>query len=127
MILTLKDQLTNSSELSKDNSFRKGFSYLRLANEYFMDATRENGRQGSGILAKRYTGKIEWIERDFKSSPKIPSSKFYDLNVDMSTEDSMYLESINRKIALLNTIQKTAVEGVLDMLIAGEETIIQIQ
>ena len=127
MILTLKDQLTNSSNLSKDNSFRKGFSYLRLAKEYFLDATRENGMQGSGILAARYSGKIKWIELDFVSSPKIASAKFYDLNVDMSTDDSMYLESINRKIALLNTIQKTAVEGVLDMLIAGEETIIQIQ
>ena len=127
MILTLKDQLTNSSNTTKDNSFRKGFSYLRLANEYFMDATRQSPNIPSGILAARYTAKIVWIELDFKSSPKIPSAKFYDLNVDMSTEDSMYLESINRKIALLNTIQKTAVEGVLDMLIAGEETIIQIQ
>ena len=114
-------------ENKKDSSFRKGFGHLRIAKEFFMDATREGPCIASGILSARYTAKIVWIEKDYKSSPKIPSAKFYDLNKDMSIDDLMYHESISRLSALLNTTQKEILEKVLKMLIAGEETIIKIQ
>lgn len=123
---TIPPNYSNLENL-KDSSFRKGFSYLRMANEYFMDATREGPNIASGVLAARYTEKINWIERDYKSSPKIPSAKFYDLNKDMNIDDLMYHESISRLSALLNTTQKEVLENVIKMLIAGEETIIKIQ
>ena len=114
-------------ENKKDSSFRKGFGHLRIAKEFFMDATREGPRIASGILSARYTAKIKWIEDDYKSSPKIPSRKMYDLDKDMNIEDLMYHESISRLAALLTTIQKEALENVMKLLVAGEETIIHIQ
>ena len=111
----------------KDSSFRKGFSYLRMAKEYFMDASRQGPRLASGQLAVRYTAKIEWIERDYKSSPKIPSERFYDLDQDMNIGDLMYHEDISKLAALLTISQKEGLVGIMERLIAGEETIVQIQ
>ena len=111
----------------KDSSFRKAMGYLRMSKEYFLDAVREGSRLASGELADRYSKKIQWIERDFKSSPRIASSKMYDLDVDMSIDDLMYHEDISKLCAMLNTVQKEAVKNIIQTLISGKETIIQIQ
>ena len=111
----------------KDSSFRKGLSYLLVAKEYFMDATRQGAKLASGQLAARYTAKIDWIEKDYKSSPKIPSDRFYDLKVDMNIDDLMYHEDISRLAAMLNTIQKEALLEIMKKLIAKEKIIIEIK
>ena len=60
------------SEKSDDNSFRKAFHHLKLAQVYFEDVLREMPKQLAGQISKTCVNKINWLFLNFKSNPNLP-------------------------------------------------------
>jgi hypothetical protein len=112
--------------MQKDNSFRKAFYHLKMANEYFRDAQREHPNKVSGAVGKKYGDRTEWMMKDFKSNPLLPGFAIEQWSKEMDS-DIMFHESISSKALNLTEKQKEILETIIDQVIAGEEITVKIQ
>ena len=111
--------------MTKDNSFRKAFYYLKNAEIFFEDVVRENPGKVAGAVSKRFVEKIQWMFRDFKTDPRLPS---YALD-DFATEfkgDVLFFESLSSKCLNLTEAQREVLESVVDDFILGIKVTVQI-
>ena len=109
----------------KDSSFRNGFYHMKLSMDYFDDYVREFGNSVGSDYAKRYANKIRWCLQDFRTNTKFPQYAIEDMTTEL--ENDVYaVDSIARKSKQLNTEQKEVLDGLLDMLIAGEEITVEL-
>lgn len=110
----------------RDNSFRKAFYHLQSALDFFDDVIRDVPVAISGKAAKKYSEKVRWIFSDFKTSPAIPKYALNEFSEEFSG-DMMFHTEISRKCLMLSDEQKAVIENIIDDVIAGKETIVQIQ
>lgn len=109
-----------SNERNIDNSFRKAFYHLKMAEYYYEDTVREDPRTVAGKFAKKCVEKIKWLFLEFVTHPMLPRYAMGEWKKEMNG-DIMFHEAISRKCMLLSDKQKSAIEGILDSLISGEE------
>lgn len=105
---------------AKESSFRKAFYHLKMAEEYFNDAIRENPATLAAAVSKKYGDKIRWIMADFRTNPSFPSYAQDEFTKEMEG-DLMFHERISEKCLLLQAKQKENVEDILDALLVGEK------
>jgi hypothetical protein len=103
-----------------DNSFRKAFYHLKMAEYYYEDTVREDTQSIAGKFAKKCVEKIKWLLMEFKTHPMLPRYAMDDWQKELDG-DIMFHEAISRKCMLLSDKQKAAMESALDCLISGEK------
>lgn len=111
--------------MTKDNSFRKAWYYLKNAQIYFNDVVRQHPNKVAGSVSKKISEKITWMIRDFKTDPRLPPYALDDFAEEFNG-DVFFFESISRKCLNLTEVQREVLEGVIDDLIAGVKVTIQI-
>lgn len=112
--------------MSKNNSIRKAFYHLRMAKIYFEDTVRESPNSIAGKSGKTYAAKIDWIERDFATHPKLPADAIDDFKTDING-DIMFYEELSQKALELTESNKNSLLKAIDMIIAGEEITMEIR
>ena len=111
--------------MTKDNSFRKAWYYLKNAELFFEDVVRENPNKVAGAVSKRFVQKIQWMFRDFKTDPRLPVYALDDFAAEFEG-DVFFFESLSRKCLNLTEAQREVLESVVDDLIAGVKVTVQI-
>ena len=111
--------------MTKDNSFRRAWHYLKLAQAYFDDVVNEHPNKVAGSVAKRASERITWQIRDFKTDPRLPTYASEDFAEELGT-DILSIETIAWKLLNCTTEQRNVLENVLDDLIAGVQVTVQI-
>ena len=111
--------------MTKDNSFRKAWYYLKNAESYFLDVVREHPNKVAGAVSKNYAARIAWIFKDFKTDIRLPPYALDDFSDEMNG-DIFFFESLSRKCLDLTETQRAVLESVIDDLIAGVKVTVQI-
>ena len=113
--------------MSKNNSYRKAWHHLQTAHDYFEDFIRENDERMRGaIFAKRYSGKIKWMVRDFKTSPIMDNETKADF-VDTLSQDHFFYEEIAAKCIDLLPDHKKVILEIIDRVLQGEHLSIELK
>ena len=111
--------------MTKDNSFRRAWHYLKLAQEYFNDVAKQNPNKVAGSVSKSISDRITWQIRDFKTDPRLPTYASDDFSTELDT-DALSIETIAWKLLNCSPAQRDVLESVIDDLIAGVKVTVQI-
>lgn len=98
--------------------------HLKLAQEHFEDFCREHKGSKGEILFRNYSKKIDWILKDMIATPAFTEPVREGIRREISS-DLLAIPSINEKIALLNPLQREAIENTIDQILTGELEIIK--
>lgn len=110
---------------TKDNSFRKAFYHLKMAETYFEDEARERPSKLSGDVCKKYLTKVKWIFNDFTTDIRLPKTAQEEFKTELNG-DIMFFDSISSKSLSLSEKQRAIVETIIDCVLKGEKVIVDI-
>lgn len=107
----------------KTSNIVSAIHHLKLAQEHFEDFIREHSESKGARLFTNYCNKIRWIHTDLITHPFLPESVRQGIKQEVNS-DVLALPAINEKIALLNPVQREAIETAIDEILEGKLEII---
>jgi hypothetical protein len=108
-----------------ESDFLAGFQHLHRAYDHWQSFIRER----PGTLAERlfgnYCRKLEWIAKDLIICPNFPLIVRDGLKEEWNS-DAFTVDAIIEKVMILTPGQREVIETVLDRIIAGEHTVVEV-
>jgi hypothetical protein len=96
------------------------FNKLRETKEYFLDAEREcKGGKGS-TLAKRYLSKLDWMFKDFITTPGLPPIIINEVKKQWES-DLFVIDELYKKINLLPSEKRELFINIVDAINNGQQ------
>lgn len=111
--------------MTKDNSFRKAFYHLKMAETYLLDEARERPAKLSGDVCKKYLTKLRWIFQDFITDIRLPKFAQDEFKKELEG-DLMFFDSISQKSLNLSEKQRGEIENIIDCCLRGEKVVVDV-
>ena len=108
-----------------ESDFLAGFQHLHRAHEHWQSFVRERPGGVAERLFGNYCRKIEWIAKDLITCPLFPTIVREGLKTEWNS-DAFMVDAIIEKVMVLTPGQREVIETVLDRIIAGEHTIVEV-
>jgi hypothetical protein len=108
-----------------ESDFLAGFQHLHRGYDHWQSFVRERPGGVAERLFGNYCRKIEWIAKDLITCPLFPSIVREGLKTEWNS-DAFMVDAIIEKVMVLTPGQREVIETVLDRIIAGEHTIVEV-
>jgi hypothetical protein len=119
-------EILNTYQFMKGESdFLAGFQHLHRGYDHWQSFVRERPGGVAERLFGNYCRKIEWIAKDLITCPLFPSIVREGLKTEWNS-DAFMVDAIIEKVMVLTPGQREVIETVLDRIIAGEHTIVEV-
>lgn len=103
-----------------DSSIISGLQHIKRAKDFFeVFANTCQGGRGAALM-RGYIGKLNFILRDFSSTPDFSQEVRDALRMEYQS-DTWEVDDLCGKMALVPANQRDFVEKILDMVISGEQ------
>jgi len=109
-----------SQEIKRGANIINAIQNLKMAQEQFLDFTRQYPNSAGSRLFKKYADKIDWICSDIITHPFLTNDIRDGIKNEINS-DVFAVPAIIEKIALLNPDQRELIEDTLDAILSGEE------
>jgi hypothetical protein len=108
-----------------ESDFLAGFQHLHRGYDHWQSFIRERPGGVAERLFGNYCRKIEWIAKDLITCPLFPSIVREGLKTEWNS-DAFMVDAIIEKVMVLTPGQREVIETVLDRIIAGEHTVVEV-
>jgi hypothetical protein len=108
-----------------ESDFLAGFQHLHRGYDHWQSFVRERPGGVAERLFGNYCRKIEWIAKDLITCPLFPSIVREGLKTEWNS-DAFMVDAIIEKVMVLTPGQREVIETVLDRIIAGEHTVVEV-
>jgi hypothetical protein len=108
-----------------ESDFLAGFQHLHRGYDHWQSFIRERPGGVAERLFGNYCRKIEWIAKDLITCPLFPTIVREGLKTEWNS-DAFMVDAIIEKVMVLTPGQREVIETVLDRIIAGEHTIVEV-
>ena len=108
-----------------ESDFLAGFQHLHRGYDHWQSFVRERPGGVAERLFGNYCRKIEWIAKDLITCPLFPTIVREGLKTEWNS-DAFMVDAIIEKVMVLTPGQREVIETVLDRIIAGEHTVVEV-
>ena len=109
-----------SPEVNNGANIINAIQNMKMAQEQFLDFTRQYPKSSGSRLFKKYADKIDWIFSDIITHPFLTSEVRNGIKLEIKS-DVFAVPAIIEKVALLTPEQRELIEDTLDAMLSGEE------
>jgi hypothetical protein len=109
-----------SPEVNNGANIINAIQNMKMAQEQFLDFTRQYPNSAGSRLFKKYVDKIDWIFSDIITHPFLTHEVREGIKSEIKS-DVFAVPAIIEKVALLTPEQREMIEDTLDAILSGEE------
>lgn len=109
-----------NQEVKKGANIINAIQNMKMAQEQFMDFTRQYPNSSGSRLFKKYIDRIDWMFSDIVTHPFLTSEVRDGIKHEIQS-DVFAVPAIIEKVALLTPEQRELIEDTLDAMLSGEE------
>ena len=104
----------------KGSNIVSGIHSLKMAQEFFLDFTREFPDSSGSKLFDKYNKRIDWILNDLITHTSLPEDVREGIKEELKS-DVFTVPAILEKVSLLRPEQRETIETLIDAALNGEE------
>jgi len=109
-----------NQEVNNGANIINAIQNMKMAQEQFLDYTRQYPHSAGSRLFKKYSDKIDWIFSDIITHTFLTKEVREGIKTEIKS-DVFAVPAIIEKIALLTPDQREMIEDTLDAILNGEE------